>query len=191
MKRINLKRLRGRAVYLVKNAKGWYFRPEHRLLSILFTGQFLLVMMAFSTQRQGVILPVGKDVVSAYKLLQTTQTGQRLIKDVKKVTRGSIVFLTLGDTEKDNLFDEYGRTVRGLTRTEFAVSGISCGIRRVTVIANKDILGEEPSEIVKSLAFELENVYQIFALSCACPLQDSPMAALTQARIINELSIYR
>lgn len=190
MNRIYLKSHRDSLSRIIRNVKGWYFKPEHRLMSVLITGQFILIVLAFTTQRQGVILPIGKDVVSAYNLLQSTPTGKRLIKDVKSVTRGRVIFLTLGETERDDLFDECGKTVRGLTRTDFAVSGISCGIRRVTVIANRDVLGERPSEIVKSLAFELENVYQIFALSCACPLKDSPRAAITQARVINEIGVY-
>lgn len=166
------------------------YDPDHRLISLIITGQFLLILLAIVTQGRGVILPIGREVVTAYSMLQSTPTGKQLIKDVRSVTRGRIVFLTLGSTERDNLMDECGKTVRGLTRTDFHVSGVSCGIRRVTVIANKDIVGMNPEEIVKSLAFELENVYQVFAMSCACPLEDSPRASITQARIVRELADY-
>lgn len=167
----------------------WSLHPEHRFASLLISGQILLLILAFTVQSRGVILPVGKEVVTAYKMLQSTPSGRRLINEVRNVTKGRVIYLTLGNSEYDELFDENGRQVRGLTRSNFHVSGTSCNIHRITVIANKDIVGENPQEIVKSLAFELENVHQIFSLSCACPWQDSPRAPLTQARVIRELGL--
>jgi len=180
--------VRGYGVWL-RSTLDWFIQPEHHLLSFLISGQIILLLLASIVQSRGVILPVGKEVISAYKLLQSTPSGKALIRDVRSVTRGKVIYLTLGNAERDELFDETGRQVRGLTRSNFCISGISCKVSRVTIITNKDVVGCDPQEIVKSLAFELENVHQIFALSCACPWQDSPRAPLTQARVIRELGI--
>ncbi|HEX2955265.1 MAG TPA: hypothetical protein VHO70_00435, partial [Chitinispirillaceae bacterium] len=87
----------------------------------------------------------------------------------------------------DNLLDECGEKVRGLTRVDFRMTQRTCSVSRVTVITNRDMVGCDVYEIVKSLAFELENVCQVFDLSCACPWRDSPEAPLTQARVLEEL----
>jgi hypothetical protein len=167
----------------------WCWEPQRRLLSIIVLGQVLIVLCAIATRSQGVIKPVGKEVVEAYELLKQTPTGRKLIRNVAKVSRGNVIYLTLGETGRDRLYDDRGRMVKGLTRVNFQMSGTSCRVGRTIVIANNDVVRSDAKEIVKSLAFELENVYQVYDRSCACPLKDSPLAYSTQARIIEELGL--
>lgn len=165
-------------------------QPEHRTTALFISAILLLsVISSFSIQTKGSILPVDKDVVHAFKMLKSTSSGRKLIEKVRNITKGSLIFLTIGNTEKDNLMDECGEKVRGLTRVDFRMSGHTCSVGRVTVITNRDMVGSDVYEIVKSIAFELENVYQVFNLSCACPWIDSPQAPQTQARVIEELGI--
>lgn len=172
-----------------KNLLHELFRPERRIILLMSSLLLILLTVSLSIQTKGSILPVDKDVVHAFKMLKSTTSGRKLIEKVRNVTRGSYIYLTIGNTEKDKLMDECGEKVRGLTRVDFRMSGRSCSVGRVTVITNRDLVGGDVYEIVKSLAFELENVYQVFDLSCACPWVDSPQAALTQARVIEELGI--
>lgn len=172
-----------------KNLLHELLRPERRIVLLISSLLLILLTASLSIQTKGSILPVDKDVVHAFKMLRSTTSGRKLIEKVRNVTRGSYIYLTIGNTERDNLMDESGEKVRGLTRVDFRMSGRSCSVGRVTVITNRDLVGGDIYEIVKSLAFELENVYQVFDLSCACPWIDSPQAALTQARVIEELGI--
>ncbi len=161
--------------------------PEHRTVVITFLSISIMAGFYFSVQSRGSVLPVDKDVMRAFSILQSTNTGRKLVKKVRNSTRGSYIYLTIGDTERDNLMDEAGEKVRGLTRVDFRMTQSSCSVRRVTVITNRDMVGRDVYEIVKSLAFELENVCQVFNLNCACPWRDSPDAPLTQARVLEEL----
>ncbi len=184
---VDLKRYITRLDY--RNLLHELLRPERRMVLIMSSLLLILLSVSVSIQAKGSILPVDKDVVRAFKMLESTTSGRKLIKKVRNVTRGSYIYLTIGNTERDNLMDECGEKVRGLTRVDFRMSGRSCSVGRVTVITNRDLVGGDVYEIVKSLAFELENVYQVFDLSCTCPWMDSPQAPLTQARVIEELGI--
>jgi hypothetical protein len=165
------------------------FAPERRIAVITLLISILLLISITTIQSKGSILPVDSDVVRAFEMLKSTNTGRVLIERVRDVTNGSFIYLTIGNTDGDRLFDECGKKVRGLTRVDFRMTGRFCKIDRVTVITNRDLVGTNIHEIVKSLAFELENVYQVFNLSCVCPGTDSPLAPLTQARVIEELGI--
>lgn len=176
-------------IFQLKRISNFLLVPEHR--TIVITSMIIAIMAGFyfSIQSRGSVLPVDRDVIRAFSILQSTSTGRKLVKKVRNSTRGSYIYLTIGDTERDNLMDETGEKVRGLTRVDFRMTQSSCSVRRVTVITNRDMVGRDVYEIVKSLAFELENVCQVFDLNCACPWSDSPNAPLTQARVLEELGI--
>jgi hypothetical protein len=176
-------------IFQVNRIKTFLFVPEHRSVVITFLIISIMTGFYFSVQTRGSVLPVDRDVIRAFSILQSTSTGRRLVEKVRNSTRGSYIYLTIGNTEKDNLMDECGEKVRGLTRVDFRMTQSSCSVRRVTVITNRDLVGSDVYEIVKSLAFELENVCQVFNLNCACPWRDSPDAPLTQARVLEELGI--
>jgi hypothetical protein len=165
------------------------FAPERRFATVALLITLFLLISISTIHTKGSILPVDRDVVRAFEILKSTNTGRVLIERVRDVTNGSFIYLTIGNTDGDRLFDECGKKVRGLTRVDFRTTGRFCKIDRVTVITNRDLVGTDIHEIVKSLAFELENVYQAFNLSCVCPGTDSPLAPLTQARVIEELGI--
>lgn len=149
----------------------------------------VVLICAVSIPEEGKILPIGRNVIKAYHLLKESPTGRELIKLVEKNSSGSFIYLTLGETEKDNLFDYDGEEVLACTRAEFDYYGNKCLPHSVTVIANRDMIGTDPREVVKSLAFELENVnyaYQQPFNECG---KDSPLAAMTRAQVVEELGL--
>jgi hypothetical protein len=97
----------------------------------------------------GRLVPVGKSVVEAYDLLRETPSGRRLVRNVRRSAKGDFIYLTLGETEKDRLFDGCGREVRGVTRAVSLRAGRQYRVRHVTVITNRDVTGRAPEEIVK------------------------------------------
>lgn len=150
--------------------------------------ELLIFAVGVVTPPLGRLVPVGRGVVQALALLDETPSGRRLIRDVRRASRGDFIYLTLGETSKDRLYDGAGREVRGVTRAVSLHDGRRYAVRHVTVITNRDITGAIPQEIVKSLAFELENVVQIYRKPWAMSGMDSPMAPITQRRVLNELS---
>lgn len=174
-------------IFQIKRIRNYLVVPERRTMVVTMLVIAILAGFYLSIQSRGSVLPVDRDVIRAFTILQSTTTGRKLVQKVRSMTRGSYIYLTIGDTERDNLMDESGEKVRGLTRVDFRMTQSSCSVRRVTVITNRDMVGRDVYEIVKSLAFELENVCQVFDLNCACPWRDSPDAPLTQARVLEEL----
>ena len=104
---------------------------------------------------KGRIITIGPEMRSGLAILSSTPTGKTLINKVQRSTRGSPIFLTLGNTEKNGLVDKQGNSVIGVTRTYFkniASQFISNG---VFVTSNSDFLSS-PECIALNIAFELE-----------------------------------
>lgn len=137
--------------------------------------------------REGKILPIDPHMVSAYEILSQTDTGRDLLKRVKKSTAGSYIYLSLGTTENDRLIDFWGDTVRGVTRSTFEYYDRTRLPKSITVITNRDLVGITPRDIVRSIAFELENVDYSFRNPDVDFPGDSPLATITQRRIMEEL----
>lgn len=148
------------------------------------------LICAISIPEGGKILPLGRSVVEAYHLLSKSPSGRELIKRVEKNTRGSFVYLTMGETERDELTDYNGEVVLALTRADFRYYDNMRIPRSITVITNKDLIGTDPREVVKSLAFELENVDYAYKNAEGRFGKDSPMARITQAKVILELGLH-
>jgi hypothetical protein len=149
----------------------------------------LAVAYGVLSPARGRIVPVGPSVTEAYRMLQSSASGRKLIGDVCRASRGDIIYLTLGDTERDRLADHTGWPARGVTRAITLWDGNRFSVRTVTVIVNKDYTWINPGEILKSLAFELENVLHLYRNPAAESGIDSPHARLTQAKVMGELGI--
>ncbi len=161
-----------------------------KIFCTLVIVEIVVLLCSVIIPEKGKILPVGKQVVEAYELLKKSPSGRRLIKRVEKTTRGSFVYLTLGNTDNDNLFDYYGEEVLAVTRAEFKFYSGMRVPRSVTVIANRDVIGSDPQEVVKSLAFELENVNYSYTKKFLHRFsKDSPLALVTQGKVIEELGL--
>jgi hypothetical protein len=155
-------------------------------MASLFT---LLLLLFVAAPKGGKILPVDPYMVHAYSILGKTETGKQLIKRVRKSTAGSYIYLSLGSTEKDRLIDYYGDTVRGVTRATYNYYDRMLFPKSVTVITNRDLVGIAPRDIIRSLAFELENVEYSFKNPPVDFQEDSPRAEYTQKRIMEELDL--
>ncbi len=163
--------------------------PQKIFCTLVIVEAIVLLCSVIIPER-GKILPVGKQVVEAYRLLKKSPSGRKLIKKVEKTTRGSYVYLTLGDTDNDKLFDYHGEEVLAVTRADFKFYSGMRVPRSVTVIANRDVIGSDPQEVVKSLAFELENVNYSYKKNFHSRFSnDSPLALVTQSKVIEELGL--
>lgn len=160
------------------------------LQSALISVELIIVFAMLLAPVKGVILPVGENVCKAYSLLESTNSGQELIERVRRLSKGSYVYLTLGETEREKLKDYSGKEVRGLTRVITGYSDLKNHIFNTSVITNKDVTGEDPIEILKNIAFELENVAYIYENPYANPPDDSPKSYATQRAVLEELNIY-
>jgi hypothetical protein len=146
---------------------------------------FLTLLMAFPPQ--GELLPTDPYVVNALTLLNTTKAGKELIRRVKRSSPGSFIYLSLGTTAKDHLINHQGDTVRGVTRVTYEISDRLILPKRVAVITNRDLVGTVPRDIIRSLAYELENVEYSFRNPQLDFPSDSPIARQTQEKIMEEL----
>ena len=149
----------------------------------------LFMILVICAPREGKILPVDPYMVSAYSILGKTKSGRDLIRRVKKSTAGSYIYLSLGCTERDRLTDYYGDTVRGVTRATYAFYDRLLLPKSVTVITNRDLVGTAPRDIIRSIAFELENVDFSFRNPQFEFPADSPLARITQRRVLEELDL--
>ena len=175
-------------------SKVWYeisrlFMKEHPYLSATLALSLLILLMSLSIPSEGKILPIQPQVVEAYSLLSKTESGRDLIQRVKKSTKGSFIYLSLGCTEKDRLVSIYGDTVRGVTRSTFVYYNRIRFPRSVSVIINRDLVGTAPRDIIRSIAFELENVAFSFENPQVDFPIDSPLARITQMRVMRELEM--
>ncbi|MBN1757440.1 MAG: hypothetical protein JW863_03930 [Chitinispirillaceae bacterium] len=163
---------------------------RHHPLAVLAAGVFIcFLILPAAVPHQGKILPVDPYMVTAYSMLNSTSTGRQLIKRVKKSTAGSYIYLSLGSTDKDRLTDWSGDTVRGVTRATYEQIDRLLLPKSVTVITNKDLVGTAPRDIIRSIAYELENVDFSFRNPQFDFPADSPLAEHTQRRILEELNL--
>ncbi len=162
--------------------------PKKIFYSLIIVESFVLIC-AFMIPKQGKILPIDEDAIEAYSLLKKSPTGRKLIKRVKRTTRGNFTFLMLGKTDRDELFDYSGEVVKALTRSEFKYYGNMCIPSNMTIIANKDVIGINPKAVVKSLAFELENVLYAYRNPHNTFGRDSPLAEITREKVTQELGL--
>jgi len=163
---------------------------RHYPFRTMMTAGFCLLFLVIQLiPHGGKILPVDPHMVKAYSLLGKTKTGRQLIKRVKKSTSGSYIYLSLGTTEKDRLVDYYGDTVRGVTRATFEYCNRLTVPKSITVITNRDLVGVAPRDIIRSIAFELENVDYSFRNPQVEFPGDSPRAAATQQMVMAELDL--
>jgi hypothetical protein len=174
--------------------KYWYHRSSEMVkrhpLTSLITGIFIaLFILPAAVPHQGKILPVDPYMVTAYSMLSSTKSGRQLIKRVKRSTAGSYIYLSLGSTERDRLTDYYGDTVRGVTRATYQYIDRLLLPKSVTVITNRDLVGTAPRDIIRSIAFELENVDYSFRNPQFDFSGDSPFAERTQQRVLEELDM--
>jgi hypothetical protein len=162
--------------------------PKKIFYSLIIV-ECLVLICAAIVPKEGKILPIDENSVEAYTLLKRSPTGRELIKRVKRTTGGNFVFLMLGNTDRDELFDYSGEVVKALTRTEFRYFGNMYVPRNMTIITNRDVIGVDPEEMVKSLAFELENVLHAHRNPYNTFGEDSPLASVTRERVIRELGL--
>jgi hypothetical protein len=148
---------------------------------------FLMLMAVFP--HGGKLLPTDPYVIDALSLLNTTEAGKDLIKRVKKSSRGSFIYLSLGSTARDHLIDHHGDTVRGVTRVTYDISDRLVLSKSIAVITNRDLVGTAPRDIIRSLAYELENVEYSFRNPQLDFPGDSPIARQTQKKIMEELKL--
>jgi len=163
--------------------------PLRRAVAVFVTLDALLLAWVVLTPSPGRLIPVGQSVVGAYRLLESTPSGARLVSDVRRASRGDVIYLTAGRTEEDRLSDGWGYPARGVTRARTIWDGRRFHVRTVTVIVNDDVTWGDMTEIVRSLAFELENVLQVYRNPGAERGIDSPAAAMTQMRVAHELGM--
>jgi len=187
--------IRKQAAYMLRWGC-WWGRKKMRFLqrhypfqSLMAVGFIVIFCTLLIVPHGGKILPVDPHMVSAYSMLSKTPTGKQLIKRVKKSTAGSYIFLSLGTTERDRLFDYYGNSVRGVTRATFEYYNRMLVPKSVTVITNRDLVGMAPRDIIRSIAFELENVDYSFRNPQFDFPEDSPRAYYTQQLVMAELDL--
>jgi hypothetical protein len=149
-----------------------------------------LLLMAFTIPRKAVVLPVGPEVALAFELLRNSPTGNELVRRIERSANGVYIYLSLGETERDELVDEWGRPVRGVTRAVTRVHRGTVTVSNVTIVTNRDLTAARPGEIVKSLAFELENIRYLYATGGhVLSGIDSPYAAAMQSQVVRELNL--
>jgi hypothetical protein len=163
---------------------------ESPLRTTLITGFLIILILSITIPPKGRIVPVGKEMQQAYSLLKSTETGRELIKNVKKSTRGNLIYMILGTTDVNDLTDPSGNKVRGVTRAYFKNAMDNNYIPQgIIVYTNRDITESLPTEIVKSMAFELENVIYSMKHPGIESGKDSPYASVTQNEVCNELGL--
>jgi hypothetical protein len=162
---------------------------KNPLSFVLFSGLTSLLILSMFITPKGRIIPLGPEMIAAYDLLQTTNSGRSLIKTVRKSTRGTIVYMILGTTKDNYLLDYPGLQVRGITRTRFNSFDNNHVPAGITIFTNKDITEGLPNEIVKNIAFELENVIHSMKYPGIEFGKDSPYASTTQQLVCMELGL--
>lgn len=155
----------------------------------LISGFLVLLLLSATVSPRGKIIPLGKEMIAAFELLKSTETGRELIKNVEKSTKGNIVYMMMGTTESHDLTYYGGETVRGVTRTYFKSFSNIYTTSGILVYTNEDLTWGEPTEIVKNIAFELENVIYSMKFPGIEFGKDSPYALETQRQVCMELGL--
>jgi hypothetical protein len=162
---------------------------EHPITTSLVIGTFVICVLSLAMPQRGTIIPIGTEMKQAYSMLQSSRTGRALINKVELSSKGNYIYMVLGTTDTNKLFDPSGRKVRGVTRAFFHVAQNNFIPQSIVVYTNRDITFGEPTEIVKSMAFELENVVYSMKYPNVVPGLDSPHAQVTQKRVCEELNL--
>jgi hypothetical protein len=164
--------------------------PEYKV-PVYTAGSFIvfLVLVCLIFPPKGRIVPIGKEMGQAFELLQSSKTGQKLIHQAKRATRGHTIYLILGSTNENNLMDYGGKKVRGVTRTYFHAYTNVYIPNGIFIYTNKDVTSVDKNEIVKSIAFEMENVIYSMKSPAIDPTRDSPKASDTQKLVCMELGL--
>lgn len=157
--------------------------------AILTCGIVVIILASLLITPQGRIIPLGKEMSAAYELLKSTESGRALIRKVEKSTRGTLVYMMLGNTKDDELRDYHGLKVRGVTRSYFESFDYIYTPTGVLIYTNRDLTQGRPQEIVKNIAFELENVIYAMQYPAIEFGKDSPFAPITQKQVCMELGL--
>ncbi len=159
------------------------------LASSITAAILLILMLSLFISPRGRIIPLGPEMVEAYKLLESTETGRDLIKKVEKETKGALVYMMLSSAKDNELLQYPGLQIRGVTRAHFKSFSNIHKPAGILIYTNDDITYGQPYEIVKNIAFELENVIHSMKYPGIEFGQDSPNALLTQKLVCMELGM--
>lgn len=160
---------------------------EHPWGSAVVAGMIIILGGCMILPARGRLIPMDQEMRSALDLLGTTPTGKMIISKASRSTRGSPIFLTLGTTEKNDLSDNSGETVVGVTRTYFKNIANRYLPNGVFIYSNRDVTCSRPDLIALNIAFELENVIYSMKYAGAEFLDDSPQAWQTLEKVAQEL----
>ena len=162
---------------------------EHTGASAVVAGIIIIISGCMIVPARGRLIPMDQEMRTALELLRSTPTGRVIISKAGKSTRGLPIFLTLGTTEKNDLFDERGEAVVGDTRAYFKNIANCCLPNGVFIYSNKDVTCSRPHLIALNLAFELENVIYAMKNPGAESAEDSPAAWQTLEKVAGELRL--
>jgi hypothetical protein len=162
---------------------------EHTMASAVSAGTIIVMCGCMIIPARGRLIPMDPEMRNALDLLEKTPTGKVIISKARKSTRGSPIFLTLGNTEKNDLVDDNGETVVGVTRTYFKNIANQYLPNGVFIYSNKDMTRSRPDLIALNIAFELENVVYAMKFAGAEFLDDSPLAWQTLEKVAEELKL--
>jgi hypothetical protein len=161
---------------------------HHLIASFTCLGVFIIAGGCVLFPPTGRIVIIGPEMRNGLELLENTSTGKELIKKARRSTKGSPIFLTLGNTTKNDLVDKQGNTVIGMTRTYFKNIANQFVSNGVFVTSNQDIL-TRPDLIALNIAFELENVIYAMKNPGVEFADDSPLAWQTLENVAVELGL--
>ena len=161
---------------------------HHLIASFTCLGVFIIAGGCVLFPPTGRIVIIGPEMRNGLELLENTSTGKELIKKARRSTKGSPIFLTLGNTTKNDLVDKLGNTVIGMTRTYFKNIANQFVSNGVFVTSNQDIL-TRPDLIALNIAFELENVIYAMKNPGVEFADDSPLAWQTLENVAVELGL--
>ena len=161
---------------------------HHLIASFTCLGVFIIAGGCVLFPPTGRIVIICPEMRNGLELLENTSTGKELIKKARRSTKGSPIFLTLGNTTKNDLVDKQGNTVIGMTRTYFKNIANQFVSNGVFVTSNQDIL-TRPDLIALNIAFELENVIYAMKNPGVEFADDSPLAWQTLENVAVELGL--
>jgi len=97
--------------------------------------------------------------------------------------------MMLSDSKENDLLYVPGLKIRGVTRAHFKSLHNTYSSSGIVIYTNRDYTYGSPEEIVKNIAFELENVAYSMKYPSTEYGQDSPFALQTQQAVCWELGI--
>lgn len=163
---------------------------EHSIAIIGIAGIIVVASGCVLIPPKGRIITIGPEMHSGLAVLSSTPTGKTLIHKAQRSTRGSPIFLTLGNTEKNDLVDKQGNSVIGVTRTYFKNIASQFVSNGVFVTSNRDFLSK-PEHIALNIAFELENVIYAMKYPGMEFSDDSPYSWNSLEKVAGELGLLK